>query len=82
MRVKNFPPRPDFFLRSSRNRVNLLSYYGKTTDKREQYDWRADKNWTGGSLVSISGCVDILEDGPLIDNLLDGNEAKWFGLIW
>ena len=36
-----------FFLRSSRIRVDLLSYERKTTDKREQYDWRAEKNSDG-----------------------------------
>ena len=30
--------RPNFFLRSIRNRVDLLSYESKTTDKRGQYD--------------------------------------------
>ena len=32
-------------------RVDLLLHYSKTTDKREQYDWRADKN--------LDGCVEI-----------------------
>ena len=40
----NWGARPDLFLWSSRVRVNLLSYESKTTDKREQYDWRAEKN--------------------------------------
>ena len=35
------------FLWSSRNRVNLLSHENKPTDKQGQYDWRAEKNWTG-----------------------------------
>ena len=35
------------FLRSSRIRVDLLSYESKPTDKREQYDWRAEKNFDG-----------------------------------
>ena len=39
--------RPDFFLRSSRIVVDLLSYGSKTTDKREQYDWRTEKNSDG-----------------------------------
>ena len=38
---------PNFFLRSSRIRVYLLSYESIPTDKREQYDWRADKNLDG-----------------------------------
>ena len=25
----------------------------KTTDKREQYDWMAEKNWTGSSRISF-----------------------------
>ena len=37
-----FSTRPDFFLRSSRNRVVYLLYKSKTTDKREQYVWRAE----------------------------------------
>ena len=41
---------PNVFLRFSRNRVDLLSYESKTTDKREQYDWRAVKIWTGSRL--------------------------------
>ena len=36
--------RPIFFLQFSRIRVDLLSHESKTTDKREQYDWRAEKN--------------------------------------
>ena len=28
-------------------RVDLLSYKSKPTDKQEQYNWRAEKNWTG-----------------------------------
>ena len=31
-------PRSDFVLQSSRNRVDLLLYKSKPTDKREQYD--------------------------------------------
>ena len=34
---------PNFFLRSSRNKVDLLSFENKTTDKREQYDWMGGK---------------------------------------
>ena len=36
-----------FFLGSSRIRVDLLWHESKTTDKREQYDWRAEKNLDG-----------------------------------
>ena len=32
-----------FFLRSRRNRVNLLSYESKPTDKREKYDRKDEK---------------------------------------
>ena len=39
-----------FVLRSSRNRVDLLSYESKPTDKPKQYDWMAEKNWTGAKL--------------------------------
>ena len=43
--------RPDFLRRSSCISVDLLSYDSKPTEKREQWDWRAEKNWTGLSLV-------------------------------
>ena len=39
--------RPIFFVRSSRIRVDLLSYESKLTDKRQQNDWRAKKNLDG-----------------------------------
>ena len=39
-----FIARPNFSARSSRIRVDLLSYESKTTDKRQQNDWRAKKN--------------------------------------
>ena len=39
--------RPNFFVRSRRIRVNLLSYENKSTDKRQQNDWRAKKNLDG-----------------------------------
>ena len=41
-----------FFLRSGRNRVDLLSHESETTDKREQYDCRADKK-LDGSLSAV-----------------------------
>ena len=37
----------NIFLQSSHIRVDLLSYERKTTDKRDQYDWRAEKNLDG-----------------------------------
>ena len=37
----------NFFLRFSRIRVNLLLYESKTTHKRGQYYWRAEKNLDG-----------------------------------
>ena len=43
----DFPYSTKFFLRSRRIRVNLLSCESKTTDKRGQYDWRAEKNLDG-----------------------------------
>ena len=42
-----YPTRPIFFLWSSRNRVDLLSYESKPTDKWGQYDWSAEKNLNG-----------------------------------
>ena len=37
----------NFFVRSSRIRVDLLSYDSKPTDKREQNYWKAKKNLDG-----------------------------------
>ena len=45
--------RPNFFVRSSRIRVDLLSYESKTTDKRQQNDWRAKKNLDGWLWTSV-----------------------------
>ena len=42
--IVRYSTRPDFFLRSSCIRVNLLR---KLTDRREQNDWRTEKKWTG-----------------------------------
>ena len=39
--------RPIFLLRSSGNKVDLLSFKRKMTDKREQYDWMDGKNMDG-----------------------------------
>ena len=39
--------RPNVLLRSSRIKVDQLSYESKPTDKREQYDWRAEKSLDG-----------------------------------
>ena len=35
--------RPDFFMLPSCIRVDLLSYKSKPTDKREQYNWKAEE---------------------------------------
>ena len=43
-----------FFVRSSRISVDLLSYESKTTDKQEQYDWRAEKNLGGSEYIMPS----------------------------
>ena len=43
MRDTEARTRPIFFLRSSRSRVDLLSYDSKSTDRREQYDWMDEK---------------------------------------
>ena len=45
--VKRIFTRPNFSQSSRRIRVYQLSYESKTTDKREQYDWRADKKLDG-----------------------------------
>ena len=39
--------RPKNFLRSSRNRADLLSYESKTTGKRQQNNWMGGKNLDG-----------------------------------
>ena len=63
-----------FFLRSSRLRINLLSYESKTTDKRGQYDWRTEKNLDG----SYEPRVFLLDrEGKRINGVK--NEA--FGLL-
>ena len=46
--------RPNYFQRSSRNRVNLLAYKRKPTEKREQNDWRAEKIWTGYNTLDMA----------------------------
>ena len=46
---KNRHTRPDFLLRSSRIRADLLSYESKPTDKQEQYDWTDEKKLGGHS---------------------------------
>ena len=40
-------PRPNFYLRSSRISVDLLSYESKPTEKLEQNNWRSEKNLDG-----------------------------------
>ena len=45
--IKSYIPylsRPIFFHPSSRIKVDMQSYKSKPTDKREQYDWRTEKN--------------------------------------
>ena len=49
-RYLRWATRSDFFLRSIRIRVDLLSYDSKTTDKQEQCDRMVEKNWTGGAI--------------------------------
>ena len=46
-----------FFLRSSRIRVVLQLYESIPTDKRERYDWRAEKNLDGNSCVYV--CIEV-----------------------
>ena len=43
-----------FLLQSSRVRVDILLYENKSTDKREQYNGRAGKNWTGCPVLLYS----------------------------
>ena len=47
--------RPDFYLLSSRNRADPLWYESKPTHKREQYDLRLRKIWTGSLQKSCKG---------------------------
>ena len=61
--------RPNFFLRSSRIRVDLLLYESIPSDKQEQYDFRAEKNldeyWYRYFLRSSRNRVDLLlQDKP------------------
>ena len=42
-----------FLLRSNRIRVNLLSHERKSTNKQEQYDWRAEKNLDGIGFIQL-----------------------------
>ena len=44
--------RPNFFLRSSRNRVDLLLYESKTTDKRGNTTGGLRKVWMGNTMVT------------------------------
>ena len=44
----------NFFLRSRRIRVDLQSYESKTTDKRQQNDWKGGKKLDG--LVQYIHC--------------------------
>ena len=39
--------RPNFSLRFNRNRVVLLLFESKPTEKREQNNWRSEKNLDG-----------------------------------
>ena len=45
--TNNWISRPNFSHPFRRTRVDLLPYESNTTDKREQYDWRAEKNLNG-----------------------------------
>ena len=45
--MTSFDSHPKKIQPSSHFRVDLLSHESKTTDKPEQYDWRAEKIWTG-----------------------------------
>ena len=47
--IKSYAQQPVqiFFRWSTHIRVVLLSYERKTTDKQEQYDWKAEKNLDG-----------------------------------
>ena len=52
----DYTTRPIFFRRSSRIRVDLLSYESKTTDKQQQNDWRAKKNLDGHMMSFFTLC--------------------------
>ena len=49
-----------FLVQSSRFRVDLLSYESKTTDKREKYDWRVDKNLEASFFAMYEYVVKVL----------------------
>ena len=42
-----------FFQQSGHNGVDLLSYYSKPTDQREQYDCRANKKLDGYVILKL-----------------------------
>ena len=78
--ITNCNSRPEFFLQSSRIRVDRLSYESKTTDKREQYDWRADKNLDGfGSqcqMIFASAAKTGKRDAQSLLRILEGKHAR------
>ena len=54
--------RPDFCLQSSRTRVDRLSYESKPTEKRWQYDWRADKYLDGLTAILAKSSQLLLQE--------------------
>ena len=64
---------PNFILRSSCIRVNLLSYNSKLTEIREEYDWIAKKNCAKVGMLSYDNkAADKREQHDLIAKKLDG----------
>ena len=55
-----FAARLNFSKPSRRIRVDLLSYESKTTDKRGQYDGRAEKNLDGCFKIPMECCHTVL----------------------
>ena len=75
---------PNLLFRSSRIRVDLLSYESKITDKRDQYDWRAETNLDGWP-ASIHPCMHarsaVSAEEMCFTNLIS-KSGQSFSLIW
>ena len=76
---------PHFFLRSSRIGVDLLLYESKSTDKREQYGWRAGKNLDGlvllGENLVIPATCEVGGRGCSLVRFQKGSIVKGPGMV-
>ena len=77
--------RPNFLVRSSRVKVDLLSYESKTTNKRQQNDWRAKKNLDEPVQIFLSPPVVLLSfisQLAVVQELIDLNTTGLQEKIW